>query len=467
MKMTKKLIPISVILAMAMTLGLVGVVKAGGADVVFDDDTKMDIYRIGTTIASDLVVEAASQVAGIVRDTDRVTITLESGSDITFKSAGSQIMTVTNCGAGFATFHAGTPSTMHIVHDDTCDTNVVLTIGTGGLTEGNVKATPLTAGEASVYTVTFKTVSALTAGQKIKLAFGTGYGIAANAALSTTGVAVTDETGTSTAIASTFESTIATREVIITLTPAVAASRVIEIVLTSVVTNPSTLTHNAAGDPTMSVLGIDIYTTTSGGNTIDSLADQTPYNRIIELKPGWNIFAPSQVLETPAYATVILPITSYVKTIYTLTRGAGTMVWETPTTIDPLYAYAIYITGSVNQDLPLDFAKEIPGNFARSRDLEHKGWFLIGYMGNGGSLNAFANCLDGLVATGVNGTNAYDVIIDLTGQTTNNAQTNHFWAADPLEQADGAGTMLFTKDYGFAVSVNTTGMTLTGNREEG
>ena len=470
--MTKKLITISVFLGLAVIFGFGGCVKAVGDEVVFSADTTVDIYEIGTTSASDLVVEANSQVTTFVRGTDNVSITLDTDSDITFKSAGNQIMTVTGCTAAQAVFTAGTTSTMRIQYDATNCTSAVLTIGTGGLTEGNVKAVPLTAGALAAdteYTVTFRTVSALTDGQKVKLVFGTGYGIATYST-DETRVVITDVTIPdipTTVTPSAFSSSGTTNEVVITL-PDVVAGRVLNIVLSDTVTNPSTLTHNAAGDPDLPTLGIDIYTTTDGDVTIDALADQTPYNRIIELKTGWNVFAPSQALETPAYATVLLPIYGSYDAIYTLVRGTGTMEWLSPTNIEPLFGYAIYITAGSTVELPLDFAKEGPTNFAFSRELTYKGWFLIGYAGNTGQLDAYIYCLDGLVGTGVNGTDAYDTVVDLTGAGVSGgevAQTNHFWSATPTEDQN-AGNMDFTKDYGFAISVNTIGMTLTGNREE-
>ena len=469
--MIKKLLSISGILAMAMTLCLVGGVDATGNNVVFTSDTSMNIYRIGTTSASDLVVEAGSQVAGIARGTDRVTITLESGSDITFKSAGNQVMTVTNCDAAYATFTAGATSMMHIVHNDLCDDNVVLTIGTGGLTEANVKAVPLTAGALAAdteYTVTFRTVSALASSDKIKLVFGTGYTIADSG-----GSAVVTDNGTP--ITPTLTTSSSSKEVILTLDSAVTASSVIVIDLTSVVTNPALASsaYNAAGDPTMSVLGIDFYTTTSGGTTIDSLAGQTPYNRIIELEPGWNIFAPSQALETPLYTTVLTPIIDYVRTIYTLTRAdAGVMSWTTPDgmTIDPLYGYAIYITGSVTQKLPLDFAKETPSNSKDSRSLAYKGWYLIGYMGSDtdGYMNAQSYCLDGLMGTNATNDEDFTAIYDETGTTAGEAPSDHkFGDATEEAAADGDGTsMRFYQDYGYSVLTITDDLVLSGLREE-
>ena len=460
-KMTKKLITITVFLGLVMMFGSVGCAKAvTGADVVFSADTPMPIYKIGTTTASDLKVKASSQAAAIATDTDRVTVTLLSGSDITFKSASGEVMSVTGCTSTHAVFTAGTPSLMQIQHDSTC-VSAVLTIGTGGLTEVNIKGAPLTAAAtATVYTVTFKTVKALLAGEKIKLAFGTGYGISSGT------VAVKDDTVT---IGSS--SSVSAKEVTITLTPAVVEGSVIDITLTNVVTNPTaaSLIHTN-GAPDVTVLGIDISTTTATGTTIDALADQTPYNRIIELEPGWNVFAPSQTLEDYAddYADVLAPIFGSYDAVYTLTRSAGVMSWLPPTRFDPLYGYAIHITGSSTVKLPLDFAKETPSNFAFSRELEHKGWFLIGYAGDSGYLDAYDSCLDGLVHIGTTDHHAYDVIIDLTGASILSAtsQTSHAWAADPTEQTDGSGNMRFTKDYGFAISVNTVGMTLTGNREE-
>ena len=350
--MIKKLISASVILVAAVTIGAlvdVSPASAAGDEVVFSADT--------ATGLSDLVVKSGGQVTSIAVGASDVTLTLGADSDITFESASGAIMSV-DC-AGGSTFTAGSPSQMRVdyVDADTC-TTVVLTIGSGTLTEPNVAANPLTAGTASTHTVTFRTVNALTSGQKIKLAFGGGYTIADNTTASNV-TTLTDD-GTSIASGISLASVAANKTITITLASSVAARSVINIVLNSaLVTNPATASADTA------VSGIDIYTTTSGGTTIDSLPNQTAFNRVIDLEPGWNIFAPSQALENSAYATVLTPISGSYSDIYTLIWNSTTetMTWQTPTTIDPLYGYAIYITGSSAVKLPLDFAKETPGGY--------------------------------------------------------------------------------------------------------
>lgn len=471
--MTKKLITISVILGLAMTLGLVGVAKAVFDDVTFGADTAVDIYYVGTTntAKADLQVNSGGKVATYATDTDSVTVTLESGSDITFQSASGKIMNV-DCSAG-ATYTAGVPSTMRVVYNASCPT-VVLTIGASALTEANIKATPLTAATLSDYTVTFRTANTLTAGQKIKLVFGTSFTITESALEAKVTTFTDDGSPVGTLDADGLVSTAATKTITIAVPTGatIAKSSVINIVLDDLVTNPAnaSLAHTN-GAPTMSALGIDIYTTTSGDVTIDSLVDQTPFNRIIELKPGWNIFAPSQELEAAAYATVLTPISGSWSAIYTLARAdAGVMTWQTPTTIDPLYGYAIYITGSSTVKLPLDFAKETPSNSKISRSLAYKGWYLIGYVGSDtdGYMNAQDYCLDGLMGTNAQNDEAFTAIYDETGTTAGQAPSNHKFGAATEEAAlDGGGTsMRFYQDYGYSVLTITDNLVLSGLRDE-
>jgi len=461
--MTKKLITISVFLvALVGMLGLVGVAKAAGNDVIFGADTPADIYLIGTTNPSDLVVKDGSQVETFAVGTDSVTVTLDTGSDITFESALGTIMSV-DCVGGVTAFTAGVPSQMNIVDSAACPT-VVLTIGASTLTEVNVKATPLTASATSSYTVTFRTVNALTSGQEIKLVFGGGFTITA----STDDTLVTPFTDDGTDISSSISlaSVAGTRTITITLASDVAARSVINLVLDrSLVTNPSTASDAVA------VSGIDIYTTTaSDGSTIDSLVNQTAFNRVIDLVPGWNIFAPSQALEVAAYATVLAPISGSYSSIYTLewddTVTPNTMTWQTPTNIEPLTGYAIYITGGSTVKLPLDFAKETVSNSLFSRDLTYAGWYLVGYTGTDTDpLEQQDDFLDGLT---VSGNMEYSVVVDLTGTTAGSQPSTHdiSGAATTEVATTGASSMDFYMDFGYAIFTTADSLVLGGSREE-
>jgi len=451
--MIKKLIPISVILALAISLGLVGVAKAGYDDVIFSADTTIGL--------EDLVVKAGSQVKLIAVGASDVTITLELGSAITFSSASGLIMVLDH---PIATYTAGTPSTITITYNSTYPT-VKLYIGsvsstTGTLTEVNVAASSLKASTASAYTITFKTATALSAGDKIELDFGTGFTIATSAdeAKVTT---LTDDGTAITLAADAFSSNATTKKIIMALPATVAANSVINIVLSStLVTNPATTSSDTA------VSGIDIYTTDSAGNKIDALANQTAFNRVIDLVSGWNIFAPSQELESSALATVMAPIAGTYEAIYTLAidTSTGLMTWQTPSTIDPLYGYAIYNKSGSTQKLPLDFAKEVASNALFERWLHDSGWHLIGYTGNSDSLVAQTSCLDGLT---VSGNEEFSVIVDLTGTTAGQVPSSHaFGASTTSELASGGPTMKFAKDYGYAIFITAENLKLGGEREE-
>jgi hypothetical protein len=457
--MTKKTILISTIFAVAMMFGLTSIVSAAGDDVVFGADTSVPVYLIGTTSASDLVVAADSQAAGIAIGTDRVTVTLESGSDITFKSASNEIMNVAGCTATYATFTPGSPSTMRIVYNAAC-TSAVLTIGTGTLTEANVAATPLTEATASTYTVTFRTVGALISGDIIQLDFGTRFTVAANNTTASNVTTLTDDgTDISTGISL---STGTSNQIKITLNSAVAAGSVMNIVLNSaLVTNPATATSDTA------LSGIDIYTTTAAGVVIDSLANQTAFNAVLDLPVGWSVFAPSQALEATSTTVVLTPISGSYSAIYTLAwaSGTSTMTWQTPSNIQPLYGYVIYNSTGSTLKLPLDFAKETVTNSTFSRDLDYKGWYLIGYAGSSASLVAQTYCLDGLT---VAGQEEFSTIIDLTGTTADGTlATSHAVGDATSEVASiGSAAMAFTKNYGYGVFTTADGLVLGGEREE-
>lgn len=441
--------------------GLTNIASAVGEEVVISANTPIPIYLQGTTSASDLVANAGGQVTSMIVDTDRVTLSLGANSDITFSSASGKIMSV-SCKAGNTAYTAGTPSSMRVDYDSGC-TTVVLTIGPGTLTEPNVAASPLTEGAASAYTVTFKTVNTLVAGNKIQLDFGSGFTIA-DSTTATKVTTFTDDTADiSTGI--TLSSVGATKQIKITLPTGrtIAAQSVVNIVLDStLVTNPATATDAVA------VSGIDIYTTTSAGTVIDSLANQTAYNRVIELAVGWNVFAPSQALENSAIATALAPISGSYNAIYTLawSSAASTMTWQTPTTIDPLYGYAIYNNSGAAIKLPLDFAKETGTNGLYSRNLDHKGWQMVGYVGKSTSISADAedlgNCLDGIVTSSAY---YYSQLVDLTGTAVGSHPTTHAITSSTTSQSAGATVdMEFIIDYGYAINTTSDSLVLSGNR---
>ena len=450
--MTKKLIISSVILAVFIgALGLASMAKAVGEEVVFSADTTVGI--------SDLVIQSGGQVTSIAVGASSVTLALGATSDITFESASGAIMSV-DCGDG-ATFTAGFPSRMRVDYHASC-ASVVLTTGEGTLTEVNVKAVPLAVASSSSYTINFRTVNALTSGQKIKLVFGGGFTILSTTTASLVTTLEDDDTDISSSIS--LASVAGTKTITITLASNVAAKSIVDIVLSStLVTNPPATT-----DATVS--GIDIYTTTATDTTIDSKTDQTAYNRVIDLVPGWNIFAPSQALETATYATVLAPISGSYNAIYTLawdtTVTPNTMTWQTPTNIEPLTGYAIYITGGSTVKLPLDFAKETVSNALFSRNLDHAGWYLVGYTGTATNpLESQDAFLDGLT---VAGNREYSVVVDLTGTTVNSQPSDHdISGANTTEtQATGDTAMDFYMDFGYAIFTTVDSLVLGGNREE-
>lgn len=443
--MNKKIISISVFLAFAISLGLVGCVGIANADydaVQFDADTSIDI--------EDLVISSGGKVAGIEVNVATTTITLESQSTITFTSASGKIMQLDHASAGTNECLAGGTSRLIVTYDSSHPVVILSLTGstctTYTLTEVNVAASPLTADTASAYTVTFKTANDLTSGQKIQLDFGTGFTIADST--STAKVTTLTDDGSALSV-SALDASSTAKSITITVGADVASSSVINIVLDStLVTNPST----ASADT--SVSGIDIYTTDSGGTAIDTVLNQTAFNRVLDLVSGWNIFAPSQTLESAAVATVMTPIsgTSTYDALYTLAwdSTAETMTWQTPTTIDPLYGYAIHNKTETTKKLPFDFAKESISNSTFERALGHAGWYLIGYTGSSASLVAQTYCLDGLT---INGQEYFSRIVDLTGTTADGSvPTSHLISNDTTyELAATTPAMKFARDYGYAI----------------
>ena len=465
--MTKKIISISAILVLALFVGLVGTAKAAGNDIVFSAATTIGIQ--------DLVVSANSQVEGIVIDTATVTVTMASGSTITFTSDEGREMTLTPAAAAAAftvSYTAGGASTVTITWNAAYP-EVVLTVASTvytNLTEVNVYANPLTADTASAYTVTFKTATQLVATDKIQLDFGTGFTGQITDGIADTGVGtivLTDDGASVTP--SAFLTNQSARTIIITLPGTVAVNSVINIVLnSSLVKNPATVTADTAAS------GIDIYTTDSTGNTKKDVAlNQTAFNRVIDLVNGWNIFAPSQLLEDSDIATVITEnagFTSGVGNDYdvlwtlTLHTTTNTMQWATPSDNDivPLYGYAFHNISGGTLKLPLDFAKEEYNNATFSRLLSDQGWHLIGYTGTSASLNAQTNCLGGLI---IGSTEYFSSIVDLTGTTSASAATSHLISSSiTTELASGSG-MLFTKDYAYLVFTIADDLNLEGNRD--
>jgi hypothetical protein len=460
MKMIKKLISVSVILTTALAMGVlvdVGSANAAHNSVTFSEATTIDI--------EDLVISANSQVEQIAVGTTTVTINMQVGSTITFTSASGKVMALDHTSAGTNSCAAGGGSSLTVSYDASHPIVVLdltgATCATYALTEANVAANPLTADTASAYTITFKTSHELAADSKIKLVFGTGFTI-----LDSTDEDLVDTDGGVgfTLLDGDFSSVASSKTItlIIPFGTTLAAGSVIDIVLdNTLVKNPTPASADVA------VSGVDISTTDSGDTVIDALADQTAFNRVIDLVPGWNIFAPSQALESSTASTVLTPIgASNYDDILTLTLDAttDTMTWQTATTIKPLYGYAIHITGSSTVNLPLDFAKEIPGNSTFTRNLVNKGWQLIGYTGTSASLEAQVSCLDGLT---VSGNEEFSSIVDLTGTTAGStAPTSHAFGASTTSELFGGSGMYFHKDFGYAVFTVVDGLVLGGEREE-
>lgn len=459
MKMTKKLITITAILALVMTVGLVGTARAAGDDVVFSSETTIDIQ--------DLVISANSQVEGIEVGASTVTVSMAVGSDITFTSASGKEMTLSPAAAGTVTYLAGGASTAAITYNAAYP-EVILTVTStlySNLTEINVYANPLTANTLSSYTVTFKTVTELVATDKIQLDFGTGFTITDDE--TATNVTTLTDDRTDIKVGISLDSQAGGDNIItIALNSTVAAESVINLVLhSSLVKNP------AASSADTAVSGIDIYTTDSTGNKKDVALNQTAFNRVIDLVNGWNIFAPSQTLESSAVATVIVEGAGLVSgtdydAFYTLTWDTDTsrMKWTTATTIDPLYGYAIHNISGVTKELPLDFEKEELSNVTFSRDLTNKGWYLIGYTGTTDSLVAQTSCLGGLTTGGYE---EFSSIVDLTGTTVGRVPTSHLISSSATSELASAApsTMLFAKDYAYAVFTTKTLLKLEGSRD--
>lgn len=455
-KMIKKIVSISIIFVMTMAI-LAGFARP--------TEAAYDSLTFGSAVATgieDITISSGGEVEALAVAATTIDITMAVGSSITFTSATGKVMTLDNDAAGTNTCAAGGTSSLTVAYipgDATVQLSLTgATCTTYALSEANVKATPLTAATASAYTVTFKTATALSSGDKIRLDFGTGFTVADNTTASNVTTLTDDGTDISSGISLAAVS--ATKRVTITLASAVAANSVVNIVLNSaLVTNPSTASADTA------VSGLDLYTTDSGDTTVDSLLNQTAFNRVISLVSGWNVFAPSQTLESATLATVMLPIVDTYSAIYELAwdSDTSTMTWQTPTTINPLYGYAIYNNSGSTQSLPLDFAKEEVSNATFSRNLDNKGWQLMGYTGTSASLVAQTYCLDGLSS---GGSDYFSTIVDLTGTTAGSTPSSHAINSSTTSEASGGSTMLFAKDYGYAVFTTANSLVLGGEREE-
>jgi len=469
-----------------------GVSKAIDETTAADPESSIDVSAIATVGTAGNVV-VTFDVDYAMADNDELRITFPANFDVSGATYGSDTFTgsfdacsasgqIVTCTATstFAKEDAGTVTITGIeagyvaaastytttLYDTSASANiatasndVIALTSAASLTQINVGANPLTANTASVYTVTFKTINALTSGQKIQLDFGTGFTIADST--STAKVTTLTDDGTDISSGISLSSVASTKIIKITLNSSVAASSIINIVLDStLVTNPST------ASATIAVSGIDIYTTDSSGNTIDQVLNQTAFNRVIDLVTGWNIFAPSQALENSAVSTVLAPIgTSTYSAIYTLTWSAvtETMTWQTATVIEPLGGYAINISGAA-QKLPLDFAKEEASNATFEKNLTHEGWQSIGYTGDSASLVAQTYNLDGLT-TG--GNEEFSRIVDMTGTTAGSDPSSHAINSSTVSELAGAtSTMKFAKDYGYLVFTTVDNLVLGGVRDQ-
>ena len=368
--MIKKLIPISVILALAISLGLVGVAKAGYDDVIFSADTSIGV--------GDLVVSSGSRVVSIVVGASTVTITSDTASGITFTSAAGNIMELDNSAAGVNVCNADGTSTLTVSYV-LSDAEVVLSLP-GGTCSGTGLPTVSTVVVASTTTVT------VTMSEKINYVAGK---------TSTDLLAGTTFAGLTPTAVSTINGTSAS----FTLTFAAGALAGAGVKDNSVLVLPAAVLEDTDGND---------FAGTSNKVVTTLLSINQLYDFVFVIQTGQNFMSiPYDVVgpDGTAVNTAAKVALTYVVpngAIYTYTISDAGGAFGNAASFAPLYGY--YITSTATSDVYLRLNKASTQSSVFERTMTATGWHLIGVASNN-------------VATAINSDTDDDVLSSLAGTT--------------------------------------------------
>ena len=392
--MIKKLIPISVILALAVSLGLVGVASAAGNDVVFTSAT--------TTGVSDLVISAGSQVQSIVIGTATVIMTMASGSTITFTSAGGNRMVLDHPDVATGTCTATTNVSSIVIPYNATYPTVTL----------NLTGETCVATEApiiSAMVVTNTTTVTITFSRSIAY--------------------VTDSAGL---IAVT---TFAGK------TPSSTSISGADLVLTFA---SGDLTDGAVKDdsklilPTNQIRSLINAAKVFAGTTTQVITDLATINQLYDfvfmIQTGQNFMSIPYDITTTLANSYVTPATKTIS-IQTIDNAGG--IFETvllagvptPTSFDPLYGY--YINSDAG-DVYLRLKKTAAASqsLTFSRTFTAIGWHLIGVASNNVATAITLDTDDDVLSTvGSNYDKVVDIAIGRSGDTNANANPDYTYDA--------------------------------------
>jgi len=379
--MIKKLIPISVILALAMTVGLVGLANAAWNSVQFTANTPTGV--------EDLIITSGSNVDTIVIGTSTITVTLASGSNITFTSANGNIMKLdhpiaTNvCNAGGDSFltiphSAAYPTVILRLAGTTCSVAVVPTITSVVITN------------STTVTVTFsKDIDYLTDAAAFK---------AAVVSFGGTGIDSSSISGN-----------------VLTLTFASALTGIKD---DSKLVLPAQIRD--ADDVTKIITAVTAVT----NQVVTDLATINQlYDFVFVIQTGQNfVSVPYNVTTTLANSYVDPSPTSI--TIFTILDSAGGGTFSgvlSSAVFEPLDGYYINSTGSTDVYLRLKKTAAASQSLSFERTFSAVGWHIIGVASNNVSNslgNAVANLGDAAVLSSLAGTASlispyYDRVVDI------------------------------------------------------
>lgn len=394
MKMTKKLIPISVILVLAVMFGLVGAANAAYDEVTFSNDTLIGIQ--------DLKVSSGSKVKSIAVGDTTISITLESGSTITFTSATGQIMQISPAIGSGNVCDASDDASLTIIYD-VANPVVVLSLTGGDCADSSLLPTVSTVVVASTTTVT------VTMSEKIDYVSGK------------TSADLLDGTakfaGHTPSAVSTIDGTLTS----FTFTFAAALTGVKD---DSVLLLPSGVLTN--GSSNLAEVTDQVVTTLSSINQL--------YDFVFMIQQGQNfISVPYDVTTTVGNSYVDPSPTSI--TIFTIldATGAGSFTGVSSSAVfEPLDGYYINSTGSDDVYLRLKKTAAVSQTLIFERTLSATGWHIIGVASNNVSdcIGAAAGLGDTAVLSSLAGTSNlipdyYDRVVDIAvGKSTDHNDTS-------------------------------------------
>ena len=392
--MIKKLIPISVILTLAVSLGLVGVASAAGNDVVFTSAT--------TTGISDLVISAGSQVQSIVIGTATVIMTMASGSTITFTSAGGNRMALDPEVATGTCTATTNVSSITIPYNPTYPT---VTLSLSGETCVTTEAPII-----SAMVVTDSTTVTITFSRSIAYVTNSAGLIAAPTTFA-------GKTPSSTSISGA------------------------NLVLTFA---SGDLTGGAVKDdsvlrlPANQIRSLVDATKVFAGTTTQVITDLATINQLYDfvfvIQTGQNFMSIPYDISTTLANSYVTPATKTIS-IQTIDNAGG--IFETvllagvptPTSFDPLYGY--YINSDAS-DVYLRLKKTAAASqsLTFSRTFTAIGWHLIGVASNNVATAITLDTDDDVLSTlGSNYDKVVDIAIGRSGDTNANANPDYTYDA--------------------------------------